>query len=507
MNKFRKIIIIFLITIVIFFIAYAQVLPIKISHPEKDFKPIEINEANSNIDNNMTLSFLYNMTKEIHPTGSEANYRVKEYIEQCLQEMNVNYEIQSRKLDESFFEQKKMEYIHNIEEIKSNMFVEFEKNYENVNETIQEVYGYHSFDEYFSKEYMNGNTIEMEAQKHYQSKLDEYNGQTLNNIFIKINKNVDSNNQNILLVSHYDSDIESYGAADAGIAVSSLLEVIRCNKDKNFKNNIYVLITDGEENNYWGATEFIENTKIKFDLVINFDNSGNSGPAVLYHYSDDNAVKQYFKSVQNENSYSFTNDIIFKYLEGNVSDAFKFIEHGYNTLDFALIGNPQYYHSNNDTFENIDVNSLRKLTKTINKMVEYYGNNYVESVSSSKYLHFKILNGVEFSINQTAYIVISVLAIMLNSMFTIMLFRNKEKIWIRMLAISFIVLSIIVLVMFKCFSILISLPILIYFITKLINNKKIKSISRIILYEFYFLVVLQPIIMISQYIVWLLIRP
>lgn len=503
MNKKLKILIIVFMTIIVSVIAYSQVLPLKIKHPAQDFKPIEIKDANkNNQDNNMTLSFLYNMSREIHPTGSEANYRVREYIEKCLTEMDVAYEIQSTELDEVFFEEQKQEYIAIMEDIKSNVYNEIKKyaKGEDIDSFVKAEVGYNSFEEYFNTEYMNGTTIEETAQEYYNEKLAQYKGETLNNIFINLSKQ--QNGQNILFVAHYDSDIESYGAGDDGIAVASLLETIRCRRDVVLKNNIYVLITDGEENNYWGAKEFIKNTNIDFDLVINFDNSGNSGNPILYHYSNDSIAKQYFKSVKNESSYSFSNDILFKYIQGDVSDAFKFIENGYNTLDFSLIGTPQYYHSKNDTFENIDVNSLNTLTKTMITLVDYYGNNDVQVDSNYKSVNYKIINGIEFSVNRTTYIALSILVILANLIFSIIMFKKKEKIIKRILSILCIVFATIVLAIFQNFSLLISLPLFIYSITNYIRNEVAKDVSRIILFEIYLLIILQPVIMIIQYIVW-----
>lgn len=509
MNKRIKAICIIILTISICIIAYSQVLPIVIKHPSNDFKPIEITDAITNKqDNNMTLSFLYNITKEIHPVGTEANYRVKNYIENCLQKMNVDYEIQTRALDESFFESKKQEYIRKMADIKDRAYSEIKEHAgdKEVDEYLKEISEYNSFDDYFSNSIMNGSTIEEKAQNFYDRNMEQYNGKSLNNIFISLNKDKQADGQNILFVAHYDSDINSYGAGDDGIAVASLLETIRCTKDKNYMNNIYVLITDGEENNYWGAIEFIETTNIKFDLVANFDNSGNSGVPILYHYSNSSTAKQYFKSVKNESAYSFSNDIIFKYFHGDISDAFEFMNRGFNTLDFSLVGRPQNYHSNKDTFENIDINSLDNLTKTMISMVEYYGNNKIFINDNYKFVTFKIINGIQFSLNQAAYITISVILIIVNTTFIIFLFKSKAKIHIRILSILCVILSLALLIAIKCFSLLISIPLTIYFVMRLLKNKLAREISRIILYELYLLIVLQPIITIIQYFIWISLR-
>ncbi len=67
MNKNKKLLLIILITIIVGIIGFIQVMPIVLEKPNKDFSPININQANNSQDNNMTLSFLYNITKEKHP--------------------------------------------------------------------------------------------------------------------------------------------------------------------------------------------------------------------------------------------------------------------------------------------------------------------------------------------------------------------------------------------------------------------------------------------------------
>lgn len=107
-----KTLIISLITIIVVLLAYVQVFPIIIHNPNSNFTPIEMSEAKHTQDNNMTLSYLYNITKEKHPTGSEEIYEVRDYIISCLKEMNVVYDTQTINLDENFFQK----YVEDIYE-------------------------------------------------------------------------------------------------------------------------------------------------------------------------------------------------------------------------------------------------------------------------------------------------------------------------------------------------------------------------------------------------------
>ena len=79
-NKKIKIIVILIITLIIGLLGYSQVIPIIVKNPSEDFTPISIKEAKISQDNNMALSFLYNITKEKHPTGSQEIYKVRDNV-------------------------------------------------------------------------------------------------------------------------------------------------------------------------------------------------------------------------------------------------------------------------------------------------------------------------------------------------------------------------------------------------------------------------------------------
>ena len=104
MSKKFKMLLIIIITIIVFLLGYIQVKPLYIHTPAKNFKEITIFEADSTKqDNNMALSFLYNISKNKHPIGSEENYKVRDYIIDCLNKMNLKSEVKSVRINEEFF--------------------------------------------------------------------------------------------------------------------------------------------------------------------------------------------------------------------------------------------------------------------------------------------------------------------------------------------------------------------------------------------------------------------
>lgn len=507
MKIYTKILIV-IITIIVCILAYMQNFPLIVKNPDKDFKPIEISQASDNRDNNMTLSFLYNLTKEKHPAGSDEVYKVKDYIAYCLEQMNVEYEIQSTDLDEKYLLEEKKELYDQLIKVKQNQYDYIAKKIHNNNldEVIQEQLGYESFDEYFTQEFCKGKTIEELTQEKYDEWLKQYKNITLNNILVKLNSSNNRNARNILLCAHYDSETDSYGAGDDGIYVASLLESIRCLKDENYNNNIYILFTDGEELSFLGAKAFQKNNNIKFNMVLNFDGPGNSGNLILYHYSDDGLTKNYFKAVKKESSYSFTNDVLFNkesiLYPGDCSDAFSFEENEYDFLDFTMIGNSKYYHSENDNFYNIDIKSLNKLTRSIFEIIDFYGNSDIEWNREIDCINYKIFNGLEFSINKTIYIAVSIILIVVNFIYVIYLFKNHKSTLKRIVVIFLDILAILSLIIFKNFTILIILPATMMFILEWIKNKKVKSIIGVISFEVYLFIIMQPIYLMIQMIIW-----
>lgn len=95
----------------------------------------------------------------------------------------------------------------------------------------------------------------------------------------------------VLLTAHYDSTIQSPGAADDASGVAVLLETARALLASGPANNsIILLFTDSEEGGFFGAKAFINHHPWAKDVrvVIGFDAGGLSGPGVLSATSPNN---------------------------------------------------------------------------------------------------------------------------------------------------------------------------------------------------------------------------
>ena len=106
----------------------------------------------------------------------------------------------------------------------------------------------------------------------------------------------------VLLVGHYDSAPNSFGAADNGAAVAAMLETLRILKaDSQLRNDVIFLFTDAEEFGLLGAQAFVERHPWaeEVGMVINLDARGTSGPVFMFETSPGNGllIKEFHRAI------------------------------------------------------------------------------------------------------------------------------------------------------------------------------------------------------------------
>ncbi len=172
-----------------------------------------------------------------------------------------------------------------------------------------------------------------------------------------------ANSRAILLVAHYDSVYRGAGAADDGASVAAILETLRAiQAGPKLKNDILILLTDGEEVGLLGAQAFaasshpwIKNT----GLIMNFEARGNRGPSLLFETSPGNELLMkevaYTAAGPVSSSFFYT---LYKTLP-NDTDFTAFRSTKIPGLNFAFGGGLEIYHSRLDTPENLSAASLQ----------------------------------------------------------------------------------------------------------------------------------------------------
>lgn len=200
------------------------------------------------------------------------------------------------------------------------------------------------------------------------------------NILARIKGN--GNGKAVLLLSHYDSSPHSsLGASDAGSGVVVILEGIRAFLAKNIvpKNDIIICITDAEELGLLGANAFVNHHPWAKDvaLVLNFEARGSGGPSYLLLETNGgnknliNAFKNTKSSHPVGNSLMYS---IYKMLP-NDTDLTVFREEGnIDGFNFAFIGDHFDYHTEQDSFERMDLNSLNHQASYLIAGLNYFAN-------------------------------------------------------------------------------------------------------------------------------------
>jgi Peptidase family M28 len=171
-----------------------------------------------------------------------------------------------------------------------------------------------------------------------------------------------SSGKAVLLVAHYDSALNSFGASDDGMAVASLLETLRALKtEAPLKNDVIILFTDGEENGLLGARAFVAEHPWAKDagVVLNFDARGNSGPVMMFETTNNNGwlIEQLAEASPYPTAHSLSYEIY--RLLPNDTDMTVFKRAGLSGLNFANIDGLSHYHTPTDNLASVDQDSMQ----------------------------------------------------------------------------------------------------------------------------------------------------
>src|SRR5918995_2452833 len=166
----------------------------------------------------------------------------------------------------------------------------------------------------------------------------------------------------VFLAAHYDTTFGAPGASDDKAAVAAILETARALRSgERLRNDVVLLLTDGEEPGLLGAESFVEQHPYGAEggVVLNWEATGNSGPSVLFETSAANAalIEEFAKSAPYPVGEAAMAEL---YEESSQNTDFTvFKEEGFTGLNFAFIEGGAYYHNPRDTTENFDPASMQ----------------------------------------------------------------------------------------------------------------------------------------------------
>ena len=232
----------------------------------------------------------------------------------------------------------------------------------------------------------------------------------------------------VLLVAHYDSRGHigragelgrSYGAADDGYGLATLLEVARLYGTRTLSNSIYILMTDGEEVGLYGARMAAQETALmaKVGFVINVEARGVQGAAYMFETSTNNQkVIDFYKNAQLPVSYSLATAVYT--VMPNLTDFTEFLAIGKQGVNFAVLDGLYYYHTPFDNYTNINLSSIQHYGEQIVPLVEeftthaeYSDVNYF--VGTQNQVFFNLLPGVFVAYTETLAVTMNIILIVL----------------------------------------------------------------------------------------------
>jgi hypothetical protein len=194
----------------------------------------------------------------------------------------------------------------------------------------------------------------------------------------------------LLFVAHYDSrysqpmpkdTVWSYGAADDGYGVSTILETVgqALKYRKDWKQGIKVLFTDAEEVGMMGMKAAWANDRHIFDNVgfmINIEARGPWGPALLFETCPGNekVMDLYAKAAKYPFTYSLTT-VVYNFMP-NFTD-FTIVKDELPGMNFSTIVDVNHYHTDLDNFSNISEKSIQHYGAQIVPVTKEYLTNEV----------------------------------------------------------------------------------------------------------------------------------
>ncbi len=201
----------------------------------------------------------------------------------------------------------------------------------------------------------------------------------------------------LMLSAHYDSVPAAPGAGDDASGVAVVLETIRALKaGPPLDRDVIALFNDGEENGFHGSQLFVnEHPWAKeVGVVLNFDARGNSGPSIMFETSDRNGwlIRRYAQCAPHPLATSLSMDIY--RMMPNDTDLTTFKRAGIDGLNFAFGGGVAYYHSAEDTPENLDPSTLQHQGENALATAQQFGRLDLDNAKRDDVIYSSILSRV-----------------------------------------------------------------------------------------------------------------
>lgn len=181
----------------------------------------------------------------------------------------------------------------------------------------------------------------------------------------------------VFLTAHYDSVPSGPGANDDGVGVAAVLETVRALRaaDTALRNDVVVLLTDGEETGLLGAEAFVAGPGGRgTGVVINHEARGAGGPPLLWRttHPDATLVDVVEQAAPHPNTDSLTTTLAGAQTGSN-TDFASFEPGGLRVLDWAFAGRSAYYHNRLDDPAHVDLATVQQMGDNSLALVKEFG--------------------------------------------------------------------------------------------------------------------------------------
>ena len=198
----------------------------------------------------------------------------------------------------------------------------------------------------------------------------------------------------VLLLVHYDSRPQTFGAADDAAGVATVLEALRAlAAEPRMQRDILVAVTDGEELGLFGARAFVDQHPWaqEVEFLINIEARGNRGPSMMFETTPGNL--ELVRAFAAEAPFPFGNSLTYEVYRRmpNDSDFSAFRAASVAGLNFAMIGNHPAYHTRLDSADRLDPRSLQHHGANVLALSRYLANLSQFPRSGEDAVYFSIL--------------------------------------------------------------------------------------------------------------------
>ncbi|MGE7056964.1 M28 family peptidase, partial [Paenibacillus glucanolyticus] len=149
------------------------------------------------------------------------------------------------------------------------------------------------------------------------------------------------------------------------------------------QNDIWILLTDGEEKGLLGAEVFFRDPQHReIGMIANFEARGSKGSSFMFQTSDGNGriIEEYARAVSNPVSNSLL-VALYKQLP-NDTDLTVALEHGLPGLNFAYGDGWVAYHTPMDNTDNVSLETMQHQGENALAMAKHFGNLDLSDLSS-----------------------------------------------------------------------------------------------------------------------------